>query len=187
MQGTASRIDRLQILKHDLEDENAVGVSEKLFGDEVFDMLVLQTNIYVSQINKQDFLVSKADLKLFIEILLLTGYHKLPSERNYWSLDEDIAENNNLDKGDKMAKVRPLVTILNQKFQQWGICHEQLSTDKAMVKLFERYSSKQYIKNTWITLFFYNYFTSNSLLKTLRECGQRATGTIRKNRSKSVL
>jgi hypothetical protein len=34
--------------------------------------------------------VSKADIKQFIGILMLSGYNKLPRERIYWSLDEDV-------------------------------------------------------------------------------------------------
>jgi hypothetical protein len=97
------------------------------------------------------------DIKIFIGILLLTGYHKLPREKQLWSLDEDLhvrfvsnamsrnrfqeikryinlADNNNLDKSDKMAKLRPLMNMLNQKFQQWGVFHQDLSIDEAMIK-----------------------------------------------------
>lgn len=82
-------------------------------------------------------------MKLFIGILLLTGYHKLPCERLYWSLDADLsvpsvsnvmsrnrfqdikkylhlANNNELDKKDKMAKLRPLMILLNQNFNSGG-------------------------------------------------------------------
>ncbi|KAB0804464.1 hypothetical protein PPYR_01434 [Photinus pyralis] len=92
-------------------------------------------------------------MKLFVGILLLTGYHRL----HYWSLDCDLnvsivanamsrnrfleikkyihlADNDHFDKNDKMSKLRPLMTKLNQNFQQWGLFHEHLSIDEAMVK-----------------------------------------------------
>lgn len=72
----------------------------------------------------------------------LTGYHKLPSQRNYWSLDDDLkvpivvnvmsrnrfleikkyihlADNDHLDRNDRMSKLRSLMTKLNQNFQLW--------------------------------------------------------------------
>lgn len=161
--------DRLEILKNELENFSPVEVFEKLFDDEIFDHLMQQTNLYSSQKNRHAFFVSKADLKLSVAILLLTGYHKLPSERNYWSLDEDLGvpmvaktmsrnrfqetkryihlvDNENLVIQDKMAKLRAVMSLLNQKFEQWGVLHENLSIDDAMVKFYGRYSSKQYIK-----------------------------------------
>lgn len=169
MPATSDCSDRLEILKNELENFSPVEVFEKLFDDEIFDHLMQQTNLYSSQKNRHAFFVSKADLKLSVAILLLTGYHKLPSERNYWSLDEDLGvpvvaktmsrnrfqetkryihlvDNENLVIQDKMAKLRAVMSLLNQKFEQWGVLHENLSIDDAMVKFYGRYSSKQYIK-----------------------------------------
>lgn len=144
---TSGYADRLDVVKNDLENLEPVAVFEKLFDDEIFDLLVHETNLYSSQKNEHSFFVSKADMKLFVGILLLTGYHKLPSERNYWSLNQDLrvpviqnamsrnrfqeikkyvhlADNNSLDKNNKMAKLRPLISLLNQKYRQWGIFDE---------------------------------------------------------------
>lgn len=264
MPATSGCTDRIEIVKHELEGLHPVEVFEKFFDNELYDYIVQQTNLYSSQKNNHEFFVSRDDMKLFFGILLLTGYHKLPSERNYWGLDEDLgvpivaramprnrfqeikryvhlADNNQLDKSDKMAKVRPLIALLNQKFQQWGIFSEQLSIDESMVKFFGRHSSKQFIKGkpirfgykNWMLcsstgycfgydtycgakpasinnqgsdlplgskvvldllktvavpsdheLFFDNYFTSHGLLKLLKDQGQRATGTVRDNRTR---
>ncbi|KAB0803076.1 hypothetical protein PPYR_00046 [Photinus pyralis] len=169
MPSTCGFEDRVEVVKHDLEHLSPIEVFEKLFDQEVLDHIVQQTNLYSSQKNKHDFFVSKADIQIFISILLLTGYHKLPSERNYWSLDEDLrvpfvsnsmsrnrfleikkyihlANNSCINRQDKMSKIRPLMSLLNQKFQQWGVFHQNLSIDEAMVKFFGRHSSKQYIK-----------------------------------------
>ncbi|XP_025829087.1 LOW QUALITY PROTEIN: uncharacterized protein LOC112904078 [Agrilus planipennis] len=37
-----------------------------------------------------------------------------------------------LDKTDKMSKLRPLVNRLNQRFQQWGVFHEDVCIDESM-------------------------------------------------------
>nr|CAH7738745.1 unnamed protein product [Callosobruchus chinensis] len=263
MPSTSGWKDRLELVKSDLESLSPVDIFEKLFDSDIYNHISQQTNIYSSQKNKHDFFLSRDDIKIFVGILLLTGYHKLPSERNYWSLDDDlkvpivanamsrnrfleikkyihIAGNDHLDKNDKMSKVRPLMNKLNQNFQQWGIFHENLAIDEAMVKFFGRHSSKQYIRGkpvrfgykNWMicsptgyaygfdtycgakctsksedstlplgsrvvldlldivsvpsdhVVFFDNYFSSYGLLKLLKERGQRATGTVRDNRTK---
>ncbi|KAI4471520.1 transposase is4 [Holotrichia oblita] len=80
--------DRLEIMKSKLQNLTPVEVFEKLFGS-VFDHLVQQTNLYSSQKNRHDFFVSDADMKLFIGILLFTGYHR-PSERHYYNNNNNI-------------------------------------------------------------------------------------------------
>lgn len=98
----------------------------------------------------------------------MSGYHTLARKRLYWSLDDDykievvgnsmsrnrfqeiksyvhLANNTKLDKNDKMAKVRPLMNLLNIKFRQWGVIHKHLSIDEAMVKYFGHHSAKQFI------------------------------------------
>jgi hypothetical protein len=42
--------------------------------------------------------------------------------------------------------VRPLMNKLNKNFIQWGILHENLSIDEAMVKYYGHHSSKQFIR-----------------------------------------
>jgi hypothetical protein len=125
------------------------------------------------------------DIKIFIGILLLTGYHKLPREKQLWSLDEDLhdpfvsnamsrnrfqeikryinlADNNNLDKSDKMAKLRPLMNMLNQKFQQWGVFHQDLSIDEAMIKYFGHHSAKQFIRGKPVRFGYKNWMLCSS-------------------------
>lgn len=70
------------------------------------------------------------------------------SRNRYYEIKKYLhfADNSNLDKCDKMFKVRPLITKLNKKFQQFGIFHSNLSIDEAMVKYFGHHSSKQFIR-----------------------------------------
>ena len=43
----------------------------------------------------------------------------------------------------KMTKKEPLYQILNEKFQRYGIFHENLIIDQSMVPYFGRHSCKQ--------------------------------------------
>ena len=53
--------------------------------------------------------------------------------------NQNIAETN-------MAKVEPLYQLLNEKFQRYGIFHENLSINESMVPYFGRHSCKQFIR-----------------------------------------
>nr|CAH7747080.1 unnamed protein product [Callosobruchus chinensis] len=181
MPSTSGWKDRLELVKSDLENLSPVDIFEKLFDSDIYNHISQQTNIYSSQKNKHDFFVSRDDIKIFVGILLLTGYHKLPSERNYWSLDDDlkvpivanemsrnrfleikkyihIADNDHLDKNDKITL--PLGS-------------------RVVLDLLDIVS----VPSDHV-VFFDNYFSSYGLLKLLKERGQRATGTVRDNRTK---
>ena len=91
---------------------------------------------------------------MFFGILYLSGYNSLARERLYWSLDEDagvkcvsscmsrnrlhgikkylhFAYNSSIDQSDRMYKLRHLMILLNSKFRQLGIFHDNLSIDEA--------------------------------------------------------
>nr|CAH7746200.1 unnamed protein product [Callosobruchus chinensis] len=125
--------------------------------------------LYAAQKNDHSFCVTEDEIKVFLGILMFSGYHKLPRQRLFWCLDEDVsvpcisqamsrnryyqikkylhfADNSNLDKNDKLYKVRPLMMMLNKNFQQWGIFYSDLSIDEAMVKYFGHHSAKQFIR-----------------------------------------
>jgi len=104
----------------------------------------------------------------FLGLLLISGYHNLPSEADYWSTAEDleapifskimardrfrviksclhIADNDNLAQS-KVAKVLPLLELLRTNCQQFGMFHKNLSIDESMVPYRGLHSAKQYIK-----------------------------------------
>ena len=86
----------------------------------------------------------------FIGLLLISGYNTIPCRRLYWSLEPDVqnemvtnylrrnrldgiakyfhtTDNTNLSKSDKFTKIRPLLTLLNERFLWYGAALE--STD----------------------------------------------------------
>lgn len=152
-----------------LHDMTPVKVFEHLFDDEVLELIAMQSTIYAGQNNRHDSVFTKEELRKFLGILILTGYHKLPSERSYWSLDDDLgvplvsecmSRNRFLEikrnlhfadnalamtSTDKMFKICPLCDVLQRKFCQFGMLHENLSIDESMVKYFGHHSAKQFI------------------------------------------
>jgi DNA excision repair protein ERCC-6 len=258
---TEAKTEQQEKIKEEMNDLNPHQIFEKLFDYEVLHHIVDQTTLYANQNNKHDLNLTIEEMQVFISILLFTGYHKLPRQRNYWSLDEDLksdlvnnsmtrnrfeeikrylhlANNENIPTtNDRMFKIRPLMDLLSEKFCQWGYFHQDLSIDESMVKYFGNHGSKQFIRGkpirfgfkNWMlasstgycynfdvysgrtedknkttlplgskvvlqltekidnpaehALYFDNFFSSHSLLKTLREKNFRATGTVRENRT----
>ncbi len=58
-----------------------------------------------------------------------------------------LADNQMLDKTNKMAKVQPLVDLLNDKLMQFGVFSKHLSVDEQMVPYFGHHSCKMTIRN----------------------------------------
>lgn len=61
-----------------------------LFTEELFQLICRQTNIYGKQNRTNWTCISIVEIKKWIAINILMGYHKLPSYRNYWSKDTNF-------------------------------------------------------------------------------------------------
>ena len=59
------------------------------FDSEVLSQIVAFSNKYAQDNNRHAFHLTDTDLKKFIGIMILSGYHTLPSMKLYWSKDED--------------------------------------------------------------------------------------------------
>lgn len=176
---------RLKKMTDDIKTDDPVHTFERLWDAKLISLIIEQSNLYAAQKNCTNFLVDERDIKIFLGILLLSGYHKLPRETMYWSVDEDIcvpfvassmsrnrfqqikkyihfADNSNLQKSDKMSKLRPLMDTLNTNFRQWGIFHQNLSVDEAMIKYFGHHSSKQFIKGKPVRFGFKDWMLCSS-------------------------
>ena len=106
--------------------------------------------------NIMDMVLTVNELKAFIGILLFSSYHKLPSERHYWSNDEDLGVSiivknamsrnrfqtlkslvhftNNAEavnnKNGKGFKIGPLITMVQISFLKFWIFEEFEENDK---------------------------------------------------------
>ena len=136
---------------------------------EMAEFLVNETNRYATcNKNKPKFSVSMEEMMQFIGLIFLSAYNIRLSERDYWSTDPDLrcdafcttmsrnrffeiksvlhAANNQCLSDCRMAKVKPLYDILNEKLRRFGVVHEDLSTDESMVPYYGRHSCKQFIR-----------------------------------------
>ncbi|KAJ8913353.1 hypothetical protein NQ315_008743 [Exocentrus adspersus] len=159
----------MQHLKDVLEGKSPLEIFFMFFDDELLSMIVDFSLEYARENNRQDFTFSAADLKKFLGILILSGYHVLPQADFYWSKDEDkgvqiirscmsrnkfrsikrnlhLASNAALDRNDKFSKLRPFFDAINTRNKQFGIFAHNLSIDEQMVPYFGRHSCKMFIK-----------------------------------------
>ena len=73
-----------------LNDSSPSQIWEKIFSCDMLNHIVTQSNLYASRDkNNPNFLVSNGDMRKFMGILLLSGYHSLPHEQHYWSTQPD--------------------------------------------------------------------------------------------------
>lgn len=155
-------------MKSETQDLTPRQIFEKMFSDELVQLLCDQSILYATQ-KHQNFFIEPTEMRKFLAILLLTGYHTLPQERMYWSMDDDlgvpmvyntmsrdryltikrflhIADNSKIaESSDRMYKIRPMIDILTKNFCQWGFIHANLSIDETMVEYFGRHPTKQFM------------------------------------------
>ena len=61
------------------------------FSDAMITLLVDQTNLYATRDkNMANFGVDHAEMRKFLGLLLISEYHSLPSEKDYWSTAKDL-------------------------------------------------------------------------------------------------
>ena len=147
------------------------------FTDEVWDLLVTETNRY-SKLNfpKQRCArpwhdVTVEDMKAFIGLLIIMGVVKLPRLEMYWQTDSDLsqtpgissvmsriqfeqiwrflhlADNSQDDKTDRLFKVRHFVDLVTTQFSDNYTLHQPVTIDEAMIPYKGRLTFKQYMKN----------------------------------------
>lgn len=186
VQETSDVENRQCEMKEHLVNLTPVQIFEKIFDEDVISLIITNTVLYATQNNRHSFQLDSTDLKKFIGILILSGYHKLPREDLYWSLDEDVGVeivssamsrqrfrdikrnlhfvNNDeaSSTSDKMFKVRPLADILMKKNLQWGVMHEHISIDESMVKYFGHHPAKQFIRGKPVRFGYKNWVAASS-------------------------
>lgn len=132
-------------------------------------LILEQTEIYTRQ-KGIEFRMEEDELKAFIGINLIMGYHVLPHVRDYWSTSPDMgvpfiastmtrtrfeniagalhfSNNDTADKNDRACKVRPLITHFNKSFQDAREPSKRQSIDENMIKFRGQNEMKQFIKN----------------------------------------
>lgn len=143
-----------------------------------FDSLVqniVSESIKYAHQNGREFTIETEEMRAFLGMNLVMGYHILPSLRDYWSTEpdmgvpfisnvmprvrfEDIRSNlhfcnnaevrdTNSPNYDRAYKIRPVMEHLNSSFQNALNNTKEQSIDEHMIKFKGHNVMKQYIKN----------------------------------------
>lgn len=152
-----------------LKNMEPIDLFHLFFDDSIIHLITIETIRYASQKGDHTFTITESEMKAFLGIILLSGYHTLPREKLYWGTDEDVgvplvqskmsrnrfqtikrflhlADNLNLDKNDRLGKIRSYLTLCKATLCQFGVFMKHLSIDEQMVPYFGRNSLKQYIR-----------------------------------------
>nr|CAD7266215.1 unnamed protein product [Timema shepardi] len=109
------------------------------------------------------FELTLGEMRIFLAILLLTGYNPLPRYKMYWEMSDD-GHNEAVSKAISRGRFENITKYLH-------MCdNTNLS------------ASDKFAKNEKYDLFFDDFFTSLSLLDELKERGCTGTGAVRSNR-----
>lgn len=158
----------LENITQKLGSKSPIELFELFLTDEMVRMIADYSNIYAGQKNELPN-IQCYEIKRFIGILFLSGYHTLPQWKLYWSNRPTtqvsivknsisrarfetikrfihLSNNISLDTEDKFSKVRPFVDKANMQFMQFGVFSHNLSIDEQMIPYFGRHSCKMFIK-----------------------------------------
>ena len=108
----------------------------KFVADEIITDVVEQTNLYSYQKKQKNIMTTEEEIRLLIGVMIKMGIVSLPSYKCYWSqqlryspvadvmslnrfqlLLENLhfVNNDEIDKNDKLAKIRPIVDIVRNQ------------------------------------------------------------------------
>ena len=136
--------------------------------DEFLDEIVRHSIAYACSKGDANFVTNRAEISAYLGLNILIGIHELPQLAMYWDSDQFIgvegfkktipkqrfttlgkyfhlADPNTEDQADLLCKVRPLVTLLEQKFSEAYTPGKNISVDEGLVKFNGRLSFKQYM------------------------------------------
>ncbi len=146
---------------------NPQEIIEQFWTQEWIDNICEQSRLYANQKSLSCNEVNPNNLKVFLGILVLSGYNKLPNRRLYWAESSDTVNqlvsrsmrrdtfdqimrclhftDNMAMNEDRFYKVRPLFEHLN-KVSKIRNCTEYTSVDEIMILYYGRHRDKQYIR-----------------------------------------
>lgn len=164
-------------------DSSPTDFFELFFSEGIINFCVEQTNLYALQKNV-DLRMSMDEARVFIGGILMSGYAKYPNKRLYWSEKSDsprllansmrlnrfekilnnfhLNDNTQAQGTDRLYKIRPLITHLNEAFLKHGGIDENLSIDESMIPYYGRHYAKQYIRGKPIRFGFKNWALNSS-------------------------
>ena len=180
------RQDNFHKLNSECSGKLPVEVFDMLFNSSIRDLIIKEsTNYAKSTHNDANFAMTENELKQYVAVLFLAGYHSLPQQRLYCErcIDVDMpivyksisknkfsmikkythrSDNTTLDKADKYAKVRPPCNLTNASLKQFGYWHQNYAIDEQMIPYFGMHSAKQTMRNKSVRFGYKSFVLASS-------------------------
>ncbi|XP_049308566.1 piggyBac transposable element-derived protein 3-like [Bactrocera dorsalis] len=147
---------------------------EKFFSDDLLEHICKCSNLYATHHQKRYEELTIDELRVFIAILIVTGYTSTGAFRDMWSCDDDVQNvmvfnamrrnrfeeinymlhfesalhepSASSDRFDTLWKLRPLTDHIKAKMTENFHPEQNLSYDESMIAYFGRHGCKQFIK-----------------------------------------
>ncbi|KAE9546865.1 hypothetical protein FO519_009923 [Halicephalobus sp. NKZ332] len=157
--------DEVKLLKEPLE-------FYELFTEKVWDLLVIETNRYAKQKGVNGWINTDLDeIRRFFGLCLKMGHVKMPRLRDYWDISGELtptpvagsvmtrtrfetllvnlhlADNTIADGKDRLFKIAPIISILNDQSEKFFTPGSSLCVDESLVPFRGRIVFRQYIPN----------------------------------------
>ena len=153
------------------------------FSDDIVGSIVQLTNQYHLLKHQQSLHFTVDELWVIIGGIILSGYCKMPNNRLYWSIKDDspkilknIISRDRFTKilkslhfceyhqpEDKLAKIRPLLSHIQNKFLDAFPVTEFLSIDESMIPYYGKHRFKQFIRGKPIRFGFKSWNLASNL------------------------
>lgn len=153
----------------DCADKNPVEQFEKFFDDALLSLIAKESTRYAEHLQKPDPQVTLEELRVFVGILVISGYSVQSQLESYWSRGKDLRNElvcqamrknrfkqisrflhfkdlNEPNSQDKIWKLRPLTDHLKRKMLENFHPEQNLSYDESMIEYFGRHGMKQCLK-----------------------------------------
>ena len=124
--------------------------------------VVKMTNDYSRKVKAHNFTTDADEIRLFLGVLLLSGYNQLPRKHLYWEQQTDVfnealstamprnkfdqlfrflhlCDNDSPRQNDRFWKLRPFYDLINKRCLKYRTNIETLSTYESMVSYFGRH------------------------------------------------
>ena len=151
-------------------DHDALDYFRELWGGELFELLANETNRYAyGKPDGGSWVATTAnEIKAFLGIVILMGFHRLPRIADYWSRSEyvgvsgvyghmtysrfaqlwrrlHVVDNESADRADNFNKIRPIINRLKERFSTAYHPGQELSLDETMIKCKGRAKGKVFM------------------------------------------
>jgi len=191
-------------VSRDPTDLFPVFLFESIFTPSLMELICRESNDYANLKGHENFNLDVPTLKLFIAILLLSGYVPLLRRPMYWEASGDVhnamvsgamsrnrfsavmsnihfANNKSLDSNDKFAKVRPMLDHVSSACLANFQPEQVLSVDESMVPYFGRHGDKHYIHGNPIKFGYKMWLLATKLGYCVQFYPYQGAGTTDKN------